>query len=65
MGPPTQLSSSAYFCVFNWRSLHCPTLTCRMARSVAPEIWGLLDVKKALLLALVGGCTKHKSDGMP
>ena len=36
-----------------------------MARSIAPEIWGLLDVKKALLLALVGGCTKHKADGMP
>ena len=36
----------------------------RLARSIAPEIWGHDDVKKALLLVLVGGVTKHMGDGM-
>ena len=36
----------------------------RLARSIAPEIWGHDDVKKALLLVLVGGVTKHMADGM-
>ena len=36
----------------------------RLARSIAPEIWGHEDVKKALLLVLVGGVTKHMGDGM-
>lgn len=30
----------------------------RLAESIAPEIHGMLDVKKALLLLLVGGATK-------
>ncbi|GMG37426.1 unnamed protein product [Ambrosiozyma monospora] len=36
----------------------------RLASSIAPEIFGHLDVKKALLLLLVGGVTKEIGDGM-
>lgn len=36
----------------------------RLAKSIAPEIYGMEDVKKALLLQLVGGETKHAKDGM-
>lgn len=36
----------------------------RLARSIAPEIYGHVDVKKALLLLMVGGVTKEMSDGM-
>eukprot|EP01025_Chloroclados_australasicus_P034441 TRINITY_DN3518_c0_g1_i4.p1 TRINITY_DN3518_c0_g1~~TRINITY_DN3518_c0_g1_i4.p1 ORF type:complete len:799 (+),score=88.53 TRINITY_DN3518_c0_g1_i4:182-2398(+) len=36
----------------------------RLATSLAPEIFGHVDVKKALLLAMVGGTTKKLSDGM-
>ena len=36
----------------------------RLARSIAPEIFGHADVKRALLLQLVGGCEKKLSDGM-
>ncbi len=35
-----------------------------LARSIAPEIYGHLDVKKALLLLLIGGVTKTMGDGM-
>ena len=35
-----------------------------LAKSIAPEIFGHLDVKKALLLLLVGGVTKEVGDGM-
>ncbi|KAH8602628.1 MCM2/3/5 family-domain-containing protein [Bisporella sp. PMI_857] len=35
-----------------------------LAKSIAPEIYGHLDVKKALLLLLVGGATKQVGDGM-
>ncbi|KAF7728327.1 Mcm2-7 hexameric complex component [Apophysomyces ossiformis] len=35
-----------------------------LARSIAPEIYGHDDVKKALLLLLVGGVTKTVGDGM-
>ncbi|KAF2405643.1 MCM-domain-containing protein [Trichodelitschia bisporula] len=35
-----------------------------LARSIAPEIFGHLDVKKALLLQLIGGVTKDMGDGM-
>ncbi len=41
-----------------------PDLYDRLARSIAPEIWGHEDIKKALLLQLVGGVTKETSDGM-
>jgi DNA replication licensing factor MCM7 len=36
----------------------------KMARSLAPEIYGHEDVKKALLLQLVGGVTRKMKDGM-
>lgn len=35
-----------------------------LARSIAPEIYGHMDVKKALLLLLIGGVTKEMGDGM-
>lgn len=35
-----------------------------LSRSIAPEIFGHKDVKKALLLLLVGGVTKEMGDGM-
>ncbi|GAX82599.1 hypothetical protein CEUSTIGMA_g10025.t1 [Chlamydomonas eustigma] len=36
----------------------------RLSRSIAPEIFGMEDVKKALLLLMVGGATRHLKDGM-
>jgi DNA replication licensing factor MCM7 len=33
-----------------------------LAKSVAPEIYGLEMVKKALLLLMVGGVTKNTED---
>lgn len=36
----------------------------RLASSIAPEIYGHEDVKKALLLQLVGGVSKSLEDGM-
>lgn len=41
-----------------------PTLYNKLAQSIAPEIYGHADVKKALLLLLVGGVTKNMGDGM-
>lgn len=41
-----------------------PRLYENLAMSIAPEIFGHLDVKKALLLALVGGATQSQADGM-
>ncbi|KAG7193585.1 DNA replication licensing factor MCM7 [Scheffersomyces spartinae] len=35
-----------------------------LAKSIAPEIYGHLDIKKILLLLLVGGVTKEVGDGM-
>ncbi|KAI9924999.1 hypothetical protein ASPWEDRAFT_118579 [Aspergillus wentii DTO 134E9] len=35
-----------------------------LSRSIAPEIYGHLDVKKALLLLLIGGVSKEMGDGM-
>ncbi|EMC91405.1 hypothetical protein BAUCODRAFT_127305 [Baudoinia panamericana UAMH 10762] len=35
-----------------------------LSRSIAPEIFGHLDVKKALLLQLIGGVFKEMGDGM-
>ncbi|KAG6851306.1 hypothetical protein H0H93_011742 [Arthromyces matolae] len=43
---------------------HDPALYTRLAHSVAPEIYGHDDVKKALVLLLVGGVTKVTGDGM-
>lgn len=36
----------------------------KLAMSIAPEIYGHDDVKKALLLLLIGGVTKEMGDGM-
>ncbi|GBG28013.1 DNA replication licensing factor, putative [Hondaea fermentalgiana] len=36
----------------------------KLARSIAPEIFGHEDVKKALLLQLVSGVTRRMNDGM-
>lgn len=36
----------------------------KLSKSIAPEIYGHDDVKKALLLLLVGGVTKEIQDGM-
>jgi len=41
-----------------------PALYDKLAQSIAPEIYGHEDVKKALLLLLVGGVTKITGDGM-
>ncbi|KAK4058734.1 DNA replication licensing factor MCM7 [Microbotryomycetes sp. JL221] len=41
-----------------------PMLYSKLASSIAPEIFGHEDVKKALLLLLVGGVTKAMGDGM-
>lgn len=41
-----------------------PQLYHTLAQSIAPEIYGHEDVKKALLLLLVGGVTKETGDGM-
>jgi DNA replicative helicase MCM subunit Mcm2 (Cdc46/Mcm family) len=41
-----------------------PTVYQKLASSIAPEIYGHVDVKKALLLLLVGGVTKSMGDGM-
>merc|ERR1719172_559625 len=36
----------------------------RLAESLAPEIWGHDDIKKAMILLLVGGVHKRRADGM-
>lgn len=36
----------------------------KLSKSIAPEIFGMTDVKRALLLQLVGGVTRKMSDGM-
>ena len=41
-----------------------PALYNKLSQSIAPEIYGHEDVKKALLLLLVGGVTKVTNDGM-
>jgi DNA replication licensing factor MCM7 len=41
-----------------------PSLYSKLASSIAPEIYGHEDVKKILLLLLVGGVTKTMGDGM-
>ena len=35
-----------------------------LSKSIAPEIFGHEDIKRALLLQLVGGCTRKLPDGM-
>ncbi|KAI9265885.1 MCM2/3/5 family-domain-containing protein [Helicostylum pulchrum] len=41
-----------------------PSIYSRLSRSIAPEIYGHEDVKKVLLLLLVGGVSKTIGDGM-
>ncbi|KAJ7172150.1 MCM2/3/5 family-domain-containing protein [Mycena filopes] len=41
-----------------------PGVYSKLAESIAPEIYGHADVKKALLLLLVGGVTKVTGDGL-
>lgn len=36
----------------------------KLARSICPEVWGMEDVKKALLLLIVGGSELNMNDGM-
>merc|ERR1719276_63428 len=36
----------------------------RLSSSIAPEIYGHEDIKRALLLQLVSGCTRKLPDGM-
>ena len=40
-----------------------PDLLNRMIKSIAPSIWGHMDVKRALALQLFGGVKKFRSDG--
>jgi len=44
--------------------LNSPDSYNRLSRSIAPEIYGHEDVKKALLLQLIGGSTRVLADGM-
>lgn len=39
-------------------------LFARLAKSICPEIFGMVEVKESLLLLMVGGVTKEMSDGM-
>jgi DNA replication licensing factor MCM7 len=41
-----------------------PKIYEKLAKSICPEIYGMEDVKKALLLLMVGGSTVTMSDGM-
>ena len=36
----------------------------KLSKSIAPEIYGMEDVKKALLLLMAGGITKETNDSM-
>jgi DNA replication licensing factor MCM7 len=36
----------------------------RLAQSICPEIFSMDEVKKALLLLMIGGVTKEMADGM-
>ena len=41
-----------------------PDVYGRLAQSIAPEIYGHADIKKALLLLLCGGVTRQLADGI-
>jgi len=36
----------------------------RFSKSICPEIFGMEEVKQALLLLMIGGVTKEMKDGM-
>ena len=40
------------------------TLFTRLAKSICPEIFGMEEIKQALLLMMIGGVTKEMKDGM-
>lgn len=44
--------------------INTPDLFTRMAKSIAPNIWGHTDIKKGILLMMFGGVTKFTPDGM-
>ena len=46
------------------KSKHKNEMYERLAQSIGPEIYGHLDIKKSLLLSMVGGVTKEMKDGM-
>ncbi|ETV95484.1 hypothetical protein H310_10955 [Aphanomyces invadans] len=46
------------------RLQECPNLYSMLAQSIAPEIYGHEDIKKALLLLMIGGVTKRMDEGM-
>jgi|LauGreDrversion4_2_1035121.scaffolds.fasta_scaffold169284_2 DNA replication licensing factor MCM7 len=46
------------------QKMKTPDIFSALSRSIAPEIFGLDDIKKALLLLLVGGVNKEMFDGM-
>lgn len=46
------------------REKHGDNIYEKLALSIGPEIYGHLDIKKALLLSMVGGVTKEMKDGM-
>lgn len=46
------------------RSAQASNTYTKLANSIAPEIFGHEDVKKALLLQLVGGCNRKLKDGL-
>lgn len=45
-------------------SFHGHNIYARLANSIGPEIFGMEDVKKALLLQMVGAPTRVLADGM-
>lgn len=46
------------------KSMSEEELFTRMSQSICPEIFGMEEVKSALLLLMVGGVTKEMNDGM-
>lgn len=41
-----------------------PELFTKISHSICPEIFGMEQVKEALLLLMIGGDTKEMKDGM-
>ncbi|CAI2386841.1 unnamed protein product [Moneuplotes crassus] len=46
------------------KRLHKDEMYERLAKSIGPEIYGHINIKKSLLLSMVGGVTKQMKDGM-
>ena len=47
-----------------WQVQQSDDPVAKLAHSIAPEIFGHEDIKRALLLQLVGGCTRALQDGL-